>query len=158
MNTKIVSELVGLEPELTVFNIEDMKLKGLVVKVIEVANEEGRVRCPYCNKYTRSVHDHLKPIRIKYLDIAGYTTYLKVYKQRFNCLKCGKRFTENNYINNKGKKLSMKLEQKILMDLREYNLSLKYIAKSNNISDNTVRNILKEYMKDYKKYLKQYQV
>ena len=40
------------------------------------------------------------------------------------------------------------------MDLREYNLSLKYIAKSNNVSDNTVRNILKEYMKDYKKYLK----
>ena len=56
-------------------------------------------------------------------------TCLKVYKRRFNCLKCSKRFTENNYINNKGKKLSLKLEQKVLMDL-------------------------KEYMKDYKKYLK----
>ena len=62
-----------------------------------------------------------------------FITYLKVYKRRFNCLKCSKRFTENNYINNKGKKLSLKLEQKVLMDL-------------------------KEYMKDYKKYLKQYQV
>lgn len=87
MDTKIVSELVGLEPKLNVFNIEEVKLKGIVVKVIEVANGESRVRCPYCNKYTRSVHDHLKPIKIKYLDVAGYTTYLKVYKRRFNCLK-----------------------------------------------------------------------
>jgi len=153
-DTQIVKELVGLEPNLNVFNIEEVKLKGKIVKFINVTNGETRVRCPYCNKYTRSVHDHLKPITIKYLDIAGYTTYLKVYKRRFNCLKCGKRFTENNYINNKGKKLSLKLEQKILIDLREYNLSLKYIAKNNNVSDNTVRNVLKEYMKDYKKYLK----
>ena len=57
------------------------------------------IRCPHCNKYTRSVHDKLKPIAIKYLDVAGYTTYLKVYKRRFNCNNCGKRFTEDNFIN-----------------------------------------------------------
>ena len=39
----------------------------------------------------------------------------------------------------------------MLKDLKQYNLSLKYIAEENNISDNTVRNILKEHTKDYPK-------
>ena len=39
----------------------------------------------------------------------------------------------------------------MLKALKQYNLSLKYIAEENNISDITVRNILKEYMKDYPK-------
>ena len=39
------------------------------------------------------------------------------------------------------------------MDLRDYNLSLKYIGEHNNVSDNTVRNILKEYMKNYPLHL-----
>ena len=38
------------------------------------------------------------------------------------------------------------------MDLRNYNLSLKSISASRNVSDNTVRNTLKNYMKDYPKY------
>ena len=41
----------------------------------------------------------------------------------------------------------------MLKDLKQYNLSLKYIAEENNISDNTVRNILKEHMKDYPKHV-----
>lgn len=39
----------------------------------------------------------------------------------------------------------------MLKDLKQYILSLKYIAEENNISDNTIRNILKEHMKDYQK-------
>ena len=39
----------------------------------------------------------------------------------------------------------------MLKDLKQYSLSLKYIAEENNISDNTVRNILKEHTKDYPK-------
>lgn len=39
----------------------------------------------------------------------------------------------------------------MLKDLKQYNLSLKYIAEENNISDNTVRNILKKHIKDYPK-------
>ncbi len=39
----------------------------------------------------------------------------------------------------------------MLKDLKQYSLSLKYIAEENNISDNIVRNILKEHMKDYPK-------
>lgn len=153
-DTQIVKELVGLEPELNIGEIEEVKKNGKMVKIIHVANSAKRVRCPHCNKYTRSVHDKLKPITIKYLDMAGYTTYLKVYKRRFNCNNCGKRFTEDNFINGAKKTMSLKLERKILMDLRDYNLSLSYIAVHNNVSDNTVRNVLKGYMKNHPNHLR----
>ncbi len=148
-DTQIVQALVGLEPELNIFEIEKVKRKGKIVKIIHVANSSTRVRCPVCGKYSRNVHSRLKPVIVKYLDIAGYTTYLKVSKRRFYCKECNKVFTENNYINETKNRLSLKLKQKILMDLRDYNLSIKYIGEHNNVSDNTVRNILKDYMKNY---------
>lgn len=153
-DTQITKELIGLEKEVDIYKIEEEKIDGRIVKVIHVGNSKRRVRCTNCGRYTRKVHDKLKPSLIKYLTMAGYTTYLEVYKRRFNCESCGKRFTEDNYINGIKKTLSNKTIQKILLDLREYNLSLKYIAQSNNVSDNTVRNILKEKMKSYPKHLK----
>ena len=153
-DTQIVKKLVGLESEVNVLKIEEEKIEGRICKMIYVSNSKTRVRCPYCKRYTRSVHDYLKPIKIKYLKMAEYTTYLVIYKRRFNCKNCLKRFTESNYINGVKKTLSNKLIQKILLDLREYNLSLNYIAINNNVTDNTVRNILKEAMKDYPKRLR----
>lgn len=64
---------------------------------------------------------------------------------------CKYKFTEQVTIQRENKNISNKVEQKVLKDLKQYNLSLKYIAEENNISDNTVRNILKEHMKDYSK-------
>lgn len=154
INAQIMNKLVSLEPDLKILEVEEVKIKNKIVKVIYILNSKSRVRCPSCNKYTRSVHDKLKPIKIKYLEIAGYSTYLKVYKRRFKCKECKKIFTENNYINGFGKSISLKLEQKILMDLRNYNLSLSYIATTNNVTDNTVRNVLKRCMKDYPKCLR----
>lgn len=153
-DTQIVKKLVGLEPELNIGKVEEVKKNGKLVKIIYVANSQKRVRCPHCNKYTRSVHDKLKPITVKYLEMAGYTTYLKVIKRRFNCNNCEKRFTEDNFVNGAKKTMSLKLERKILMDLRDYNLSLSYIAVHNNVSDNTVRNVLKGYMKNHQDHLK----
>lgn len=85
-DTQIVNELVGLEPDLNILEIEEVKKKGKIVKIIHVSNGKARVRCPICKKYARSIHDKLKPIEIKYLKMADYTTYLKVYKRRFNGL------------------------------------------------------------------------
>ena len=72
-------------------------------------------------------------------------------KRRFICHSCKYKFTEQVTIQKENKNISNKVEQKVLKDLKQYNLSLKYIAEENNISDITVRNILKEYMKDYPK-------
>lgn len=76
-------------------------------------------------------------------------------KRRFICHGCKYKFTEQVTIQRENKNISNKIEQKVLKDLKQYNLSLKYIAEENNINDNTVRNILKEHTKDYpKKYYK----
>ena len=72
-----------------------------------------------------------------------YTTYVVLIKRRFICHKCEHKFTEKVNIQRVNKSISRKVEQKILVDLKKYNLSLKYISEENNISDNTVRNILK---------------
>lgn len=154
IDTQIVKKLLGLENEVNVLRIEEEKINNRICKLIYVTNSRTRVRCPYCNKFTRNKHDHLKPIKVKYVKMAEYVTYLMVYKRRFNCKNCNKRFTEDNYINSGGCTLSNKLVQKVLLDLKEYNLSLKYIATNNNISDNKVRKILQDYMKDYPETLK----
>ena len=153
-NTQMIKKLVALEPELEIIKVEETKEKGKVVKVIYVLSSKTKVRCIHCNKFTRCVYDKLKPIKIKYLDMSGYTTYLMIYKRRFNCKECGKRFTEDNYINGTKKTLSRKLEQKNLLVLRENNLSLTYIVEHNNVSDNEVRKILKDYMKNYPTHLR----
>lgn len=153
-DTQIIKKLVNLEPELDILKVEEVKREGKIIKIIHISNSKTRARCPNCNKFTRSIHSKLKPIELKYLDIAGYTTHLMVYKRRFRCPNCNKIFTENNYINGMKKTMSLKLEQKILMDLRDYNLSISYIAVHNNVSDNTVRNVLKKHIKNYPDHLK----
>ena len=57
-------------------------------------------------------------------------------------------------MNNKGKSISNKLEQKVLKDLLNYNLSIKYIALENKISSYTVRKILENAMGEYPKQVK----
>lgn len=109
-NTQIIKSLVSLEPDLDVLEVEEVKKNGIPIKIIDISNSKKRVRCPYCKKYTRNIHDKLKSITVKYLSIAGYTTYLKVYKRRFNCSNCRKRFTENNFINGTKNTVSLKLE------------------------------------------------
>ena len=117
-DTQIVQVLVGFESELNIFEIEEVKRKGKIVKIIHVANSSKRVRCPVCGKYSRNVHSRLKSVIVKYLDIVGYTTYLKVSKRRFYCKECNKVFAENNYINETKSRILLKLKQKILMNLR----------------------------------------
>lgn len=46
------------------------------------------------------------------------------------------------------------MEQKVLNDLLNYNLSIKYIAKINNISSYTVRNILLTVMSEYLEHIR----
>ena len=57
-------------------------------------------------------------------------------------------------MNNKGKNISNKLEQKVLKDLLNYNLSIKYIALENKINSESVRKILKNAMSEYPKQIK----
>lgn len=146
---KEVKKLVGLGNDYKITRIEEMKENNKLCKYVYVEKVTKKERCPICNEYTKSIHDKLKPIKLKYVKAFEYTTYLIVTKRRFICHKCNKKFTESVVLNEENKSISTKLEQKILKDLLEYNLTLKYIAKENNVSDNTVREILTKTMADY---------
>lgn len=124
-----------------------------MIKVIYVESNKKKEKCPICNEYTRSIHDKLKPIELKYLKIVEYDCKINIIKKRFICHKCNKKFTENLDLNQRGKTVSNKLEQKILKDLLNYNLSIKYIAKDNNVTPGTVRNILKNAMSEYPEHI-----
>lgn len=124
------------------------------MKIIEIESKNKKQKCPLCGKYTTSVHDKLKPIELKYLKLFEYNTKIVITKKRFICHKCNKRFTEAIDLNNKGKNISNKLEQKVLKDLLNYNLSIKYIAIENKISSYTVRKILENAMSEYPKQVK----
>ena len=125
-----------------------------MTKIIEVESKNNKQKCPLCGEYTRSIHDRLKPIELKYLKIFEMETKIVITKKRFICHKCNKKFTEVVDLNNKGKSISNKLEQKVLKDLLNYNLSIKYIAQENKISSYTVRKVLENAMIEYPKQVK----
>ena len=102
-----------------------------------------------CSKFTSSIHDTLKPIKLKFMDIAGYNSRIYITKRRFICHNCNKKFTEPTILNESKRTISNQVRNKIRKDLLEYNLSIKYIAKINKVSDVTVRNELLEIMSDY---------
>ena len=144
---------MGLGNGYKVVRIEEESDGKVKAKYIYVETKSSKCKCPKCGKYTKSVHDKLKPVKLKYVKAFEYVTYVMLSKKRFICHKCHHKFTEQATIQGENKSVSNKVEQKILMDLRNYNLSLKYIAEENNVSDNTVRNILKESMANYPEHV-----
>ena len=142
---------MGLDGGYKVIKVEERKEGKVIAKFIYVETTSKKCKCPKCGKHTKSVHDKLKPITLKYVKAFEFITYVVLIKRRFICHDCKYKFTEQVTIQRENKNISNKVEQKVLKDLKQYNLSLKYIAEENNISDNTVRNILKEQMKDYPK-------
>ena len=145
---KEVEQLLHLE-NYKILKLEERSEKKRMIKIIYLESKNKKDKCPICNEYTSSIHSKLKPIELKYLKIVEQDTKINIIKKRFICYKCNKVFTENVDLNNKNKSLSNKLEQKILKDLLNYNLSIKYIAESNNVSSGTVRNILLNAMSEY---------
>lgn len=130
-----VTKLLGLGREnVEVTEVKTELYKGKKVKMIYIKSTLKKCRCPGCGEYSKSIHDTLKPSTIKYLDIAGWQGVLKIRKRRFNCKKCNKSFVEKTDIINKGCNISNKVKVKIHQDLKNYNLSIDYIAKINHVS------------------------
>lgn len=136
-----------------IIKIEERSENKKMVKIINIESKNKKDKCPICNEYTKSIHSNLKPIELKYLKVVEQDTKINIVKKRFVCYKCKKVFTENVDLNQKNKTITNKLEQKILKDLLNYNLSIKYIAENNNVSPGTVRNILLNAMSEYPKYV-----
>lgn len=62
--------------------------------------------------------------------MAGYTTYLEITKRRFRCKECNKIFTENNYINNPGKKNINKIRAKNIIRFKGLQLIFKLYCRA----------------------------
>lgn len=148
-----MAKLLQLE-EYKILKTERRSEKNKMIRIIYVESRKSKEKCPICNNYTRSIHSKLKPIELKYLKVIEQETKINIIKKRFICYKCKKVFTEELDLNQKRKSISNKLVQKILKDLLNYNLSIKYIAKDNGVSAGSVRNILKNAMNEYPEYTK----
>ena len=136
-----------------IMSIEDVERDKKKIKIISIISKNNKQKCPICNEYTSSIHDVLKPIELKYLKLFEQDTRILITKRRFICHKCNKRFTEEVDLNNHRKSVSNKLEQKILKDLLNYNLSISFIAKENGLSPGTVRNIFRKAMSGYPEHI-----
>lgn len=128
-----IESLLNLK-EYKIIKIEDKKENKKNIKIIYLNSRLKKRLCPTCNEYTSSIHDTLKPIHLKYLKVMEQDTEICIIKKRFICHKCNKKFTEKADLNETGKSISTKLEQKVLKDMLNYNLSLKYIAETNSIA------------------------
>ena len=148
-----VLDLLKLEVnKYKVESVEEIEDKEKIIKVIKIKCISKKHRCPKCNKFTSSIHDTLKPIILKHNDVFGYQSKIVLTKRRFICHKCKKVFTEPTSLNQNKCSISNGVKQKIRKDLLNYNLSMKYIAEVNNVSDVEVRNELKSMMKDYQEF------
>ena len=152
---KEVKELLGLKnKKISIKSIDEININDRNCKVISVVSTVTKVKCPECNKYTKSVHDKLKPTKTKFVKVAEYECYLSIERKRFICRNCNKRIIEDVEIINKGKNISNMLEIKIRKDLLRQCYSIKDIADINNVSSDKVRNILLDTMNDYPDYVR----
>ena len=150
-----IKELLGLrEKKVKILSVEEKQEREESVQIIILKGTINKIKCPICLKYTSSVHDKLKPIKIKYNKIADRKCYLILFKRRFICHKCKKKIVEDLGINLNNKTISKSLEIKIRKDLLKPNFNIKQIAEDNDVSQDKVREILKDAMKDYPTHLK----
>lgn len=149
---KNIEKILDLE-NYKFIKMDERNENNKMIKIIEIESKNKKQKCPLCGEYTSSIHDKLKPIELKYLKLFEYDIKIVIAKKRFICHKCNKKFTEVVDLNNKGKNISNKLEQKVLKDLLNYNLSIKYIAQENKISSYTVRKILENTTSNYPEHV-----
>ena len=110
---------MGLDGGYKVTKVEERKEGKVIAKFIYVETTSKKCRCPKCGKHTKSVHDRLKPITLKYVKAFEFITYVVLIKRRFICHGCKYKFTEQVTIQRENKNISNKVEQKVLKDLKQ---------------------------------------
>lgn len=85
---------MGLDGGYKVIKVEERKEGKVIAKFIYVETTSNKCKCPKCGKRTKSVHDRLKPITLKYVKAFEFITYIVLIKRRFICHGCKYKFTE----------------------------------------------------------------
>lgn len=152
---KEVKELLNIKDNnIEIISIGKENRNGEQVNIITLKSNKKKYKCPNCDKFTSSVNDTLKPVRVKHLKVVEIKSELYIIKRRFICHKCKKKFGEPINFNPYNSSISNELKLKIRKDLLVYNYSIKSIAKENGVSSTTVRRELEEAMDGYPEYLK----
>lgn len=132
------------DKSIKILNIENIKKGNILIKYIHLTKTTKTSKCPFCNLTSKTIYDS----RISsptHLFQANYPSKVIIHKRRFLCKHCKKVFTESfSFINNK-KRITNEVNKKILLDLKE-NLSIKYIASSNNVSRTHIVNLMKQHI------------
>ena len=124
------SKLLGLEDVIVKNVFEDVS--GCHIEIILPRRKHC---CPCCGSMTDYVHDY-RVQKVKDLDIRGVHTYLHIWKRRYICKGCGKRFFEENSFLPRYHRVTNRLVAKVIDDFRSL-CSAKDIGKANNISSQT---------------------
>jgi len=132
-------------------------IKGIAHKVFEATLSYVPKYCYKCGVAFDSKFEKHGFItsNIKIPDVVGYKSILRLHKQRYICKHCNKTFTLSSSITDYGCFISNNTKWKIASDLRN-KISECDIARSNNVSPNTVERIMDSYyetVKIYKNYL-----
>ena len=148
-----IRKILNLEDWIDIMKIERKVEESNSVKYIHIKSNKKKARCPKCNKFSKKIHDYLKPNKITYLKNSEEETYLIVYKRRFECDICKKSFTEDLGINGLRNKISHKTKQKILKLCMDRDKTINSIAKETNTSETLVRKTFLEATKNYPDYV-----
>ena len=87
-------KIMGLGNGYKVIKIEESKEDKVKTKYIYVETRSIKCKCPKCGKYTKSIHDRLRPVKLKYVKAFEQITYVMLNKKRFICHGCKYKFTE----------------------------------------------------------------
>lgn len=87
-------KIMGLDEGYKVIKVEKKKKGKAVAKYIYVEPIVKKYKCPKCGKYTKSIHDKLKQIVLKYVKAFEFLTYVVLIKRRFICHNCKYKFTK----------------------------------------------------------------
>ena len=152
---KEVKELLNIKDKnIDVVSVMKEERRGQQINVVTLKSNKRKYKCPECDRFTSSVNDVLKLVRIRHLKVVEIKSELYIIKRRFICHKCDKKFVEPLNINSYNSYLSNDLKMKIRKDLLVYNYSIKSIADENGVSSATVRRELEEAMNGYPEYLR----
>ena len=78
-----------------IIKIEERSEKNRMIKIIYVESKNKKEKCPVCCEYTRSIHDRLKPIEVKYLKVIEQDTKINIIKKGLFVINVIKKLQKN---------------------------------------------------------------
>lgn len=141
MHKQYITKLLKLQGKNIIFNEKLTNISGNTLSIY-ISKKIVECECPSCKSKTKRIHDY-RTQKIKHNPINGYNTFLYLKKARLLCTNCGKKFYMNyNDIVNPKFRCSNELFNNIISNLQNTSMTIKDVAKLNNVSPGVVTRYL----------------